>query len=94
MGPGGDPFGHQDDVPHFDRQGHHRTQRREDERRWQRTHRTRRAVDDDNVEFEPQMSLGAHFMIVMGILATSFAVPALYLRFARSGRKKKREAHG
>lgn len=90
MGPGDDPFGHHQDVPHFDRYGHHRTQRREDERRWKRTHK--RAVDDENVEFEPQMSIGTHFMVVLGILTTSFAVPALYLRSARSGRRKKREA--
>jgi mannosyl-oligosaccharide alpha-1,2-mannosidase len=95
MGPGDDPFGHHEEVPHFDRQSHQRTQRREDERRSQRSYyRSRRAVDDENIEFEPQMSIGAHFMVVLGILVTSFAVPALYLRFARSNRRTKRDGSG
>lgn len=86
MGPGSQPFGRNDDVPHFDSVGHERTQKREDERRWQRG---RRAVGDDDVEFEPQMSLGAHFLVVVGLIAVSFAVPAMYIRWARSNRKKK-----
>ncbi|CAG9949731.1 unnamed protein product [Clonostachys rosea f. rosea IK726] len=87
MGPGSDPFGHRhhDEVWHFDKQGHERTQRHEDRRRWERG---RRAVDDDGVEFEPQMSLGAHFLVVLGILATSFVVPVVYLQFSRLGRRK------
>lgn len=88
MGPGDDPFGHQGDVPHFDRASHHKTQKREDDRRWQRTHR---AVDEDDVEFEPQMSMGAHFIVIIMLLGVSFVVPALYLQFGRTG-KKKREA--
>lgn len=85
MGPGSDPFGHHDDVPHFDRAGNLRTQKREDHRRWQRSHR---AVDEDNVEFEPQMSQGAHFVVVIVLLAISFAAPAVYLQFGRTGKKK------
>lgn len=86
MGPGDDPFGHHGDVPHFDRASHHRTQKREDDRRWQRTHR---AVDEDDVEFEPQMSMGAHFIVIIVLLGVSFVVPALYLQFGRTGRKKR-----
>lgn len=86
MGPGSDPFGHHDDVPHFDREATQRTQQREDQRRWQRG---KRAVGDDGVEFEPQMSLGAHFLVVLGILATSFIVPVVYLRFVRSARRRR-----
>jgi hypothetical protein len=33
MGPGQDPFGHQGDVPHFDREAHLRAQKRSDDRR-------------------------------------------------------------
>lgn len=90
MGPGGDPFGHRDDVPHFDRRATEHTQQREDQRRWQRE---KRAVGDDGVEFEPQMSLGAHFVVILGILATSFIVPMVYLRLVRNGKKKKKEAN-
>lgn len=85
MGPGADPFGHHDDVPHFDRRATEQTQQREDQRRWARD---RRAVGDDDVEFEPQMSLGAHFVIILGILATSFVVPMVYLRYVRNSKKK------
>ena len=89
MGPGDDPFGHHDDVPHFDRRGHHRTQKREDERRWQRSHRSRRALDDEDIEFEPQMSIGTHFVVVIGLLVVSFMVPAIYLQYGRSKRKSR-----
>lgn len=85
MGPGDDPFGHHQDVPHFDRAGNLKTQRKEDDRRWQRAHR---AVDDDNMEFEPQMSQGAHFMVVMTLILVSFVVPTVYLQFGRSSKKK------
>jgi curved DNA-binding protein CbpA len=87
MGPGGDPFGHHDEVPHFDKRATEKTQRREDQRRWER----RRAFGDDDIEFEPQMSLGAHFMVIIGILATSFIVPVMYLRMVRTNRKKRED---
>ena len=86
MGPGADPFGHHDDVPHFDRRATEHTQQREDRRRWARE---RRAFGDDGVEFEPQMSIGAHFVVVLGILAASFIVPMLYLRIVRSNKRNK-----
>lgn len=86
MGPGSDPFGHHDDVPHFDKRATEHTQQREDRRRWARE---RRAFGDDGVEFEPQMSLGAHFVVVLGILATSFIVPMMYLRYVRKSKRQK-----
>ncbi|KAI1495121.1 hypothetical protein F5X96DRAFT_613495, partial [Biscogniauxia mediterranea] len=36
MGPGQDPFGHRDDVPHFDREAHERTGQNVDRRRAER----------------------------------------------------------
>lgn len=86
MGPGSDPFGHREDVPHFDRQATQRTQTREDKRRWDRG---QRAVGDDDIEFEPQMSLGAHFFVIIGILATSFLVPMVYLQLIRTNRRNR-----
>lgn len=87
MGPGSDPFHHQDEhVPHFDKAGHTRTHERQDHRRWQRQ---KRAVGDDDIEFEPQTSLAGHFLIVAGILAATFLAPAVYLQFMRLGRQKK-----
>ncbi|GAB0133871.1 hypothetical protein EsDP_00002265 [Epichloe bromicola] len=90
MGPGSNPFGatdrRHDSVPHFDRRGHTRTHRREDERRrWRR----RRAMGDDDVEFEPQTSLGGHFLIVAGILGATFVAPLVYLQVSRLGRQER-----
>ncbi|KAL7942189.1 DnaJ domain-containing protein [Trichoderma barbatum] len=87
MGPGSDPLKFRDDaVPHFDKAGHTRTHERQDHRRWQRQ---RRAVGDDDIEFEPQTSLAGHFFIVAAILAATFLAPAVYLQFMRLGRQKK-----
>ncbi|KAG6005628.1 hypothetical protein E4U21_007816 [Claviceps maximensis] len=96
MGPGSDPFnfsssggGGADFVPpHFDRESHTRTHRRQDERRRDRG-RGKRALGDDDVEFEPQTSLAGHFLIVAGILGATFMAPLVYLQVTRLGRKEK-----
>lgn len=85
MGPGDSPYGHSEDVPHFDKEGHTRTHKRQDQRRWQRA---QRAMGDDNVEFEPQMSISAHFLVVSAILAVTVVTPMIYLNIVSSGRKK------
>lgn len=89
MGPGDDPFGHRSAVPHFDKASHERTHRRQDRRRWERE---KRALGDDGVEFEPQISVAAHFLVVAAILAATVLVPALYLRLVRSGRREKKQS--
>ncbi|KAM4066253.1 DnaJ domain-containing protein [Hirsutella rhossiliensis] len=87
MGPGSSPFGHDDAAPpHFDRNAHARTHETQDRRRWQRS---RRAVGDDDVEFEPQTSLAGHFLIVAGILGATFLAPVVYLQFMRLGHRKR-----
>ncbi|KAK7419864.1 hypothetical protein QQX98_003051 [Neonectria punicea] len=88
MGHGEDPFGHQEEVPHFDKRGHTRTHQREDQRRWQRE---RRAVGDDDIEFEPQTSIAGHFFIISGILAATILAPLVYIQIMRLGRRKKDE---
>ncbi|KAK2609250.1 hypothetical protein QQS21_002184 [Conoideocrella luteorostrata] len=88
MGPGSNPFGanrKDDTVPHFDKEGHIKTHQREDERRWQR-----RAMGDDDVEFEPQTSLAGHFFIVAGILGATFIAPLVYLQVVKWGKQKER----
>ncbi|TWU72199.1 hypothetical protein ED733_002313 [Metarhizium rileyi] len=89
--PGYGPFGargHDVVPPHFDKKGHERTHRRQDERRYER----RRAMGDDGVEFEPQTSLAGHFFIIMGILAATMVAPLVYLQLMRLGRRKREEA--
>ncbi|KAJ6783175.1 hypothetical protein PWT90_03746 [Aphanocladium album] len=86
--PGGRFTKAEEDVPpHFDKEAHRRTHEKEDQRRWARERR-KRALDDDDVEFEPQASLGAHFAIVLGILGATVLVPVWYLN-TMSGKKKK-----
>ncbi|KAF5026194.1 hypothetical protein F66182_1758 [Fusarium sp. NRRL 66182] len=87
MGPGDDPFGHQNDVPHFDRAGHTRTHRREDQRRKDR--RYKRAVGDDDIEFEAQTTITGHFFIISGILIATIMAPLVYIQLMRFGRQKK-----
>ncbi|KAF4344671.1 alpha-mannosidase IC (MNSIC) [Fusarium beomiforme] len=90
MGPGDDPFGHQNDVPHFDKAGHTRTHRREDQRRKDR--RQKRAMGDDDIEFEPQTSITGHFIIISGILATAILAPLIYIQFMSIGQPKKNKS--
>lgn len=87
MGPGDDPFGHHNEVPHFDKASHTRTHRREDQRRKER--RERRAIGDDDIEFEPQASMTGHFFIISGILAATILAPLAYIQVMRLGRQKK-----
>ncbi|CEJ94268.1 hypothetical protein VHEMI09809 [[Torrubiella] hemipterigena] len=89
MGPGSNPFKDAEYVrstPHFDKESHTKTHKAEDRRRWERR---RRAVDEDGVEFEPQASLGAHFLIVAGILGATIVAPMVYLQFLRLERHKR-----
>ncbi|KAK7951780.1 Chaperone protein DnaJ [Apiospora aurea] len=72
MGPGQDPFkGSQDDVPHFDREGHERTGRRTEEARTSR----RRMRTDGLDAIEAERGAMGMFFIIGGILLTSFLVP-------------------
>lgn len=73
MGPGQDPFkGSQDDVPHFDREGHERTGRRTEEAR---TTRRRMRMDGREVDVEAEQGATGMFFVIGGILLTSFLVP-------------------
>ncbi|WKT44524.1 Glycoside hydrolase family 47 [Fusarium oxysporum f. sp. vasinfectum] len=90
MGPGDDPFGHQNDVPHFDKAGHTRTHRREDQRRKDR--RQRRAMGDDDIGFEHQATITGHFIIISGILATAILAPLVYIQFMSIGQRKKNKS--
>ncbi|KAG6280441.1 hypothetical protein E4U48_007886 [Claviceps purpurea] len=91
MGFGSGPFSYASEPPpHFDREAHERTQRREDERRQRRARRANRAFGDEDEEFEPQVSLGGHFLIVAGILAVTFMGPFVYLQRRISARREGR----
>lgn len=74
MGPGQDPFGHRDDVPHFDRQSHEKTGQNIDQRRAQRM-----AGVERGEEIGPEPSMTGNFFAILGVLAVAIAVPALLL---------------
>ncbi|KAI1501807.1 DnaJ domain-containing protein [Biscogniauxia marginata] len=82
MGPGQDPFGHRDDVPHFDREAHERTGRHVDRRRAAR--QQQRQMDSGVAReyqraspssVEPEKGVGGMFVIIGGILLFSFLGP-------------------
>ncbi|KAH8671191.1 hypothetical protein BX600DRAFT_548217 [Xylariales sp. PMI_506] len=85
MGPGQDPFGHRDDVPHFDKEGHERTGRRTEARM-----RARRS--EGGSTFEPDQGMAGMFFVIGGILAMSFLVPLAVTRLwkGQPGEKKSR----
>ncbi|KAK3903832.1 hypothetical protein C8A05DRAFT_14224 [Staphylotrichum tortipilum] len=67
MGPGQDPFGHQSDVPHFDRAAHERAQRRADDRRAYRKAR------ETGADIDGQKPVG--FFGMAAILAIAVTAP-------------------
>jgi hypothetical protein len=82
MGPGQDPFGHRDDVPHFDQESHARTHQREDLRRAWRA----RGVKDPA---GPPGGLFSGFFVVSGVLAVGILIPILFSGvFGKRDRKK------
>ncbi|RWA11583.1 hypothetical protein EKO27_g3507 [Xylaria grammica] len=73
MGPGQDPFGHRDDVPHFDKEGHQRTGRNIDrlrEARWESANQSRHRVTT-----EPERSVTTMFFVIGSALLLSFLGP-------------------
>ncbi|KAI1170448.1 DnaJ-domain-containing protein [Nemania sp. FL0916] len=77
MGPGQDPFGHRDDVPHFDKASHQRTGRHSDKRREAR--RAAAGTDDTGrpVTIEPERGIAGMFFAIGGVLLLSLAGPLL-----------------
>ncbi|KAH7407732.1 hypothetical protein BKA64DRAFT_429203 [Cadophora sp. MPI-SDFR-AT-0126] len=88
MGPGQKPWGHDEthDVPHFDREGHYRTQENHS-RRWQR----RRGMEDRQVPAgEAPRSMLANFLFVGGIISLGVLVPSLvFEKMTRRGKNEK-----
>jgi hypothetical protein len=79
MGPGQDPFGHHNDVPHFDRAAHERAQRRGDERRAQKIAKER------GVNLDPESGSTMSFMGVAMILAAVVSGPFVISWLGRNG---------
>jgi len=74
MGPGQDPFGHGDPVPHFDRESHERTGRNHEQRREAR----RAGLQDERgqrIDVEPERGVAGMFFAIGGVLLLSFVAP-------------------
>ncbi|KAH8893265.1 DnaJ-domain-containing protein [Thozetella sp. PMI_491] len=69
MGPGQDPYGHHDDVPHFDREGHERTGQAGDVRRADRASKKTHQPED--------MGIAQGFFVISGILLVAVGAPLL-----------------
>ncbi|KAI0971607.1 hypothetical protein F4678DRAFT_472559 [Xylaria arbuscula] len=86
MGPGQDPFGHRDEVPHFDKEGHQRTGRHSDKRREAR----RASVDrsQHGVTIEPERGVAGMFFVIGSVLLISFLGPLFVGRLWYGGARK------
>ncbi|KAH6655673.1 hypothetical protein BKA67DRAFT_245387 [Truncatella angustata] len=87
MGPGQDPFGHREDVPHFDREGHERTGRRTEEHRTRSWH-TRMGGGGERVDVERDGGATGMFFVISGVLMLSFLGPLIWSRAWNSNKTK------
>ena len=82
FGPGQGQSGFHD-VPHFDQEGHHRTQEQQDQRR-------RKRMEDEGVGSEDGRSVLFRFLLITSVVTFAFSIPSLFDR-RRNGRKTKDE---
>ncbi|KAL9596430.1 MAG: hypothetical protein Q9219_005814 [cf. Caloplaca sp. 3 TL-2023] len=73
LGPAGAAGGLDNDVPHFDRRGHFRTQEQQDQRRARR-------INEDFIHDSNSSSLLLNFFLVSGILAVTVIIPTVFAR--------------
>ncbi|KAL9128113.1 MAG: hypothetical protein Q9175_007596 [Cornicularia normoerica] len=71
------------DVRHFDREGHHRTQEQQDQRR-------RRRMEEESVGFVEGGSVLFQFLLITALVTFAFSIPTLFDR-RRHERKRKDE---
>ena len=82
FGPGQGQAGF-NDVPHFDREGHYRTQKQQDQRR-------RRRREGEGIGFVRGGGVLSQFLMISALVTFAFSIPTLFDR-SRDGRKKKDE---
>lgn len=78
MGPGQRPFGYDNDVPHFDREGHFRTHTNQEQRR-------QRRMSQGYTPRGPENSTLANFIFVGSIISLGVFIPTLFFREDDSG---------
>ena len=85
FGPGGAQTGWSNDVPHFDRQGHFRTQEQQDLRR------KRRMEGQTTYEYVGSGGMLINFILVGTAVSLACFMPALFERYQR---KRSHEGKG
>ena len=78
FGPGQGQTGF-NDVPHFDQEGHHRTQEQQDQRR-------RRRMEEESAGFAQGGSVLFQFFLITAVVTFAFSIPTLF-DSSRDGRK-------
>lgn len=72
------------DVPHFDHEGHHRTQEQQDQRR-------RRRLERESVEFTEGGSVLFQFLLITAVITFTFSITSL---FDKGEDRRKRKTEG
>ena len=85
MGPGQDPFGHQHDVPHFNRVSHEKTGRNQEARRARR----RSNLPDDFDLTKDSGGVAGSFFLIGGCLVLVFLAPLTYSHATKGKTKEK-----
>lgn len=83
FGPAGSPDGLDNDVPHFDRQGHIRTQEQQDQRRVRR-------AGEQAIDYVYGGSIFLNFVFISGILVVACLIPVVFVN-RKSGRRRGHE---
>jgi len=70
FGPGQGQSGF-DYIPHFDREGHHRTQEEQDRRR-------RRRLEEESVAYAEGGSMALKFFVLTAVVMFAFSIPSMF----------------
>lgn len=70
-------------MPHFDREGHSRTQEQQD-------HRRKRRIEQENVDFSDGGSLFVQFALISTVVAFALSIPSLFE--STTSRHKRKES--
>ncbi|MCJ1459058.1 hypothetical protein MMC28_009435 [Mycoblastus sanguinarius] len=81
FGPGQGQAGYSNDVPHFDREGHYRTQEQQDQRR-------RRRLEEDSMDYAGGGSMMLKFFLISAVVTFAFSIPTFFNSSGNTNRRK------
>jgi len=90
MGPGQKPWGHGNDVPHFDKEGHFGTQESIDQRRRRRRERAQDGAASEDYGRGRGMGMLGQFVLISGVVGFAVYMPVLVFEMSYK-RDRKRE---